>query len=188
MKTKLNFLHKPRTYWFSSLLLFTLLSGCAGSQAQTRTADEEITIGSALILNDTIRFPPNSASVDIQNGQVRSGLFSIDKYNPNCTLELRSQSSDTRLIRPDRFTIYKINTNIEQVMSQPVMVAGFGFHMADGSTDDIYITRFYLQSEKQKDVELMTCQHWEDPTNFPDYLTRQQIQQTLGSLFTLEAN
>lgn len=188
MKTKINCLNKPKSYGFSGLLLLTLLTGCAGSVAQTRTAHEDINIGSTLVLNDTIRFPPNSASIDIQNGQVRSGLFSIDKYNPNCTLELRSQSNDTRLIRPDRFTIYRINFNIEQVLNQPVMVAGFGFHMADGSTDDIYITRLYLQSETQKEVELMTCQHWEDPTNFPDYLTRQQIQQTLGGLFTLEAN
>ena len=171
----------------TSLLFAASLTGCAGSLAQQPpTAEEQISIGSTLVLNDTIRFPPYTASMDIQNGQVRSGLFSIDKYRPNCTLELRSQADSTRLIQADRFTIYKISTDIEQVLSRPVMVAGLGINMADGANDESYIIRFYLKSEKQRDVELMTCQHWEDPTGYPAYLTKQQIQQTLGSLFTLE--
>jgi len=172
----------------TSLLLVAVLTSCTTSIAQPSSAREHVRAGATLVLNDTIRFPAYSATVNIQNGQVRSGLFSLDKYYPNCTLELRSQANSARLIKADRFIIYKVTTGIEQVMNKPVVVAGPGFHLADGATDDAYITKMYLKSEKQKDVELMSCQHWEDPTSFPSHLTLKQIQQTLGNLFTLETN
>jgi len=195
--------HKPDTLYackpmntlfasrcLTSLLFVTVMTSCTGniSIAQPSSTQEHIRAGATLVLNETIRFPAYSATVEIQNGQVRSGLFSLDKYYPNCTLELRSQSDSVRMIQADRFIIYKVTTGIEHVMNKPVVVAGPGFHIADGATDDAYITKMYLQSEKQKDVELMSCQHWEDPTSFPRHLTLKQIQQTLGSLFTIEIN
>ncbi len=168
------------------LLLLIFLCGCAGKASVQPLAYEMIKPGATLVLNEAIRFPAYNAAVNIQNGKVKGGLFSIDNYHPNCRLELYSQSPNARIINPDRFTIYKIHTNIEYVMNKPVMLAGRGWHMADGTTDQIYITILYLKSEKQAEVELLSCQHWEDPGHFPTHLSLDQIKQTLDGLFIVE--
>lgn len=163
-----------------------LLGSCVtNTPQQSSFAYETLKPGASLILHQPIRFPAYSATITIQYGELRQG-FRLDQYYSNCRLELRSQSPNTRIIEPDRFTIYKIHTNIEYVMSKPVMVAGLGLHLADGTSDQIYSTIFYLKSEKQPEVELLSCQRWEDPTNFPEHLSVDQIRQTLDGFFTLE--
>ena len=175
--------------WMAGVLLCTTLLGCSAvtTSNQQSYAYELIKPGASLVLHKPIRFPDYSATVNIQAGQIKSGLFSLDNYHPNCRLELRGQSGGIRTIEPDRFTIYKIDTQIEYVMNKnPVKLAGWGLHMANSVSDMVYSTILYLKSEKQPQVELLSCQHWEDPTNFPAHLTLQQISQTLAGLFTIE--
>jgi len=180
MKVVMKFLRLPVA------CIALLLSSCVMNTTQpTSFAYEILKPGASLVLLQSIRFPGYSAAVTIQYGELRTG-FRLDQYYPNCRLELRSQSPNPRIIEPDRFTIYKVHTNIEYVMNKPVMTAGFGLHLADGTSDQIYSTILYLKSEKQPEVELLSCQRWEDPTNFPEHLSVDQIKQTLDGFFTLE--
>jgi len=169
-----------------SLLILIFTAGCTTpSSRQVPYAYEELHPGMSLVLHKTIRFPAYTAAITIQTGELKQGL-SLDTYYPNCRLELRSQSPQVQIIEPQRFMIYKIRNHIEYVMSKPVMLAGLGLHTADGTSDQVYSTILYLKSEKQPEVELLSCQHWEDPTSFPHHLTVDQIKQTLDDLFTLE--
>lgn len=183
MNTKLNL------SWLAALLVVLLLSGCRGtSMAQQTYAYEVIRPGATLVLHKPIRFPAYSAMVNIQDGEIKSGLFALDQYYPNCRLELRSQSDEVRTIQPDRFTIYKISDHIEYVMRRPVMVAAWGIDLANSVSDEIYSTILYLKSAQQPDVELISCQHWVDPTDFPAHLNLREIQKALDGLMTLENN
>jgi len=47
-----------------------------------------------------------------------------------------------------------------------------------------YATLMYLNSEKQKDVYRITCQHWEDVMD-DRHLTIKQMRQAMGDVFTL---
>ena len=175
--------------WYTALLVALFLGGCnSAATMQPTYAYEIIKPGATLTLQRAIRFPAYSATVNIQNGEIKGRLFSLDQYYPNCRLELKSQASEPRIIQPGRFTIYKITNYIEYVMQRPVKLAGRGINLVNSATDQIYITTLHLKSDQQTEVELLSCQHWEDPTSFPAHLSLKQIQQTLDGLMTLETN
>jgi hypothetical protein len=175
--------------WLTVLLVALLLSGCRSTATIQQTyAYESIKPGATLSLQRAIRFPADTAAVNIQNGEIRSRQFSLNQYYPNCRLELKSQPSEPLTIQPGRFTIYKITHHIEYVMRDPVRVAGWGINLFNSDTDEIYSTTLYLKSTEQAEVELLSCQHWEDPTDFPVHLTLKQIRQTLHGLMTIETN
>ncbi len=173
--------------WPTALLVVLLLSGCRGATInQPLYAYETIKPGSTLTLQKSILFPPYTAALDIQGGQVKGG-FSLGQYYPHCRLELKSQSNQSRLIQPDSFLIYKVSREIDYVMTKPVKLAAWGIHMANGVTDEIYTTVLYLKSKRQPEVELLACLHWEDPSDYPAHLTLNQIRETLRGLMTVEA-
>ncbi len=175
--------------WLAALLTTLLLSGCRGTAMTQQTyAYEEIKPGATLVLRKAIRFPAYTAAVNIQDGEIKSGLFALDQYHPNCRLELKSQAHEARTLQPGRFTIYKVSTYIEYVMRQPLKVAGWGINLASSISDEIYSTTLHLKSAQQSEVELMSCQHWEDPSNYPAHLSLGQIQKTLHGLMTIENN
>ena len=180
---------KLRDYnWLAAVLVVLSMAGCRSTaMSQPTYAYETIKPGSTLVLHSSIQFPAFSAAVDIQYGNIRSG-FGLDQYRPHCRLEMKSQSDQARLIRPGSFSIYKISNYIEYVMLQPIKVAGRGVNLTSSVTDEIYSTTLYLKSEQQPEIELLACQHWEDPSNFPAHLTLEQIQQTLDGLMTIETH
>jgi len=149
-------------------------------------ADAVIKPGSILIVNEPIRVAAGSAWIYIQNG--KTGTFNnIDQYYANCRIEIKRPANKTHIIQPGKFIISRIVNTIESVLAKPIAVASLGFNMSFSVTADDYITIFYLKSSKQPDVELMSCQHWEDPTVFAEFLTSKQIIDTLGELITIKS-
>jgi hypothetical protein len=57
--------------------------------------------------------------------------------------------------------------------------------MLDRSYVFNYATLMYLNSDKQKDVYRLTCQHWEDVMD-DRHLTISQMRGAMGDVFTLE--
>ena len=174
------FTSKPRSKILLNIQLILLLVASTISYADT-----VIKPGSILIVNEPIRVAAGSAWVYIQNGQ--AGRYNIiDQYYANCRMEMKRPANKTRIIQPDQFIISRIATTIESVLAKPIVMASLGYNMSFSATADNYITIFYLKSSKQPDVELMSCQHWEDPTVFPKFLTSKQIIETLGALVTIK--
>ena len=48
-----------------------------------------------------------------------------------------------------------------------------------------YVTLLYLNSDKQKDVYRMSCQHWESVMD-DRHLSITQMRQAMGDVFTLQ--
>ncbi|MFV2058257.1 MAG: hypothetical protein ACC707_17465, partial [Thiohalomonadales bacterium] len=49
----------------------------------------------------------------------------------------------------------------------------------------IYSTELYLHSEKQPDVRVLTCSHWENPLD-ASHLSVNQIQNAVGKIISFE--
>jgi len=165
------------------LILFSVItSGLASCTTSIKKLDPPL----SLTLNEAIRVPPHSAQIMIQNGKIKSNT-GIDQYAPYCRLEMKGQKKYPRTIQPGTFLVTGISRETDYVMSNPVKVASLGFMFSSGITDEIYSTTLYLKSATQNDVELITCEWWEDAELIgARHLTMQQIQQTLAPLFDLE--
>lgn len=174
-----------RQLYLLSVLFLTVLSGCGFNLKVPEVfAYETLKPGATFKLQQGIHFPAYTALVNLQNGTQKSG-FKLDQYYPHCTLELKTQSSSYRIIQPDVFTLVKIQTQTEYVMKPGIKYASLGTLLADNSSDIIYKTVFYLKSENQPDVELLSCQHWDDPSTHPYHLSLAQIEQTLNGIFII---
>ena len=145
-----------------------------------------------LVLNETITIPPHKASIYIQNGQVftSAGYTTVDQYYANCKFELREIETKPREITPDSFTIKRVIFE-ENLSAQPASLRyalnlSSRMHISSGGLSYVdYATVMMLHSDKQPHVFRLSCQHWEDPNLAADHLSIEQIQQTLGKLFTL---
>jgi len=172
---------------FLTALCLVGLSGCSFHLAVPEVfAYETVKRGDTFKLQQGIHFPAYTAAVTIQNGSQKSG-FKLDQYYPFCTLELKTQSSSYRIIQQDTFTVYKVNAYTEYVMKPGVHYASLGLLLANNSSDIVYKTVFYLKSENQPDVELLSCQHWDDPSTHPYHLSLKQIKQTLNGVFIIDS-
>jgi len=171
----------------SIFFMTLLLTGYQLGLGATSIADSEVPglVGWSLILNEPLTIPGNSATVFMQNGQVIAEQQK-DQYYANCRLEVNYPEEQSRTVQTDTFTIYRIERDQEDVLWQPRRYASNGIILASGATADKYITVLYLRSPRQTDVTRLTCEHWEDPTIFPQHLTLQQINNTLGKIFTLK--
>lgn len=174
-----------------ALLTAFSLSGLSACGFNLKVPDvyayETIKAGSTFKLQQGIHFPPYTAMVSLQNGTQKSG-FKLDQYYPHCTMELKTQSSSYRIIKPDTFTVEKVITHTEYVLKPGVKYASLGMQLANNSSDIIYKTIFYLKSENQPDVELLSCQHWDDPATHAYHLSEEQIKQAMNGIFIISAN
>ncbi|MGD8525298.1 MAG: hypothetical protein PVJ63_03545 [Thioalkalispiraceae bacterium] len=135
----------------------------------------------------TVHYPltikPNLARVHFQGGEVRNEK-QIDKYYPNCSLEIKTLSSSPQTIEPDKFQIYRIKHD-EEGNGMSVFVPPIPFAQEDSyaPSHENWIIQFYLRSGKQPDVLRLNCQHWEDPSD-ARHLTNEEIRKTLGKYIT----
>lgn len=197
----------------AGLVLFLVFLGACQS-ASLPYEDSPYSVipaGSRLVLERDLTIPAGRASLYIQGGEVRA-YAEIDPYRPHCRLEVQKVLATPQVVKADRFVmekvIYEEIPRLASAARAPVRLAAAGdlgiaigedpagrrprgwpaavaFGMADGSSPWTYATHFRLRSDRQPEVRLLTCQHWDDPA-LAVHLAVRQIRATLGGIFTLE--
>ncbi len=175
------------------------LASCAGKDITGNNIKDEdsvfysVPVGSSLVLNQDLIIAGDQVAVYVQNGTLM--LYrELDKYRPNCKFEVYKISEQPRTVHADTFEIIKVEDDIESSsLRARVQLAAldsvssnrylaFGL---DHSEVFNYASLMYLNSEKQKDVYRMTCQHWESVMD-DKHLSITQMRQAMGEIFTLK--
>ncbi|MGD8483926.1 MAG: hypothetical protein PVF81_03600 [Thioalkalispiraceae bacterium] len=161
-----------------------MLSACQGSGVYTNPvpAYVEIKPGSTLTLNSELTIPANLARVYLQGAQVVPEK-GVNRYYPNCSLEVRTLKNTPQKISADTFTIVRVKSD-EEVASRKLHYASRFFSSDDGPiSHENWVTHFYLHSARQPDVYRLSCAHWEDPPE-ARHLLMPEIITTVGSYFS----
>jgi hypothetical protein len=182
MKTKLK----------CPVTVFMLLALSACSVNETKDEDSyfySVPVGSSIVLNQELTISGEQVAIFVQNGELMS-YDAVNKYQPNCKFEIYTMSEQPRVVVVDTFEITKVVDEVESsslhTRTQLAMRGNtYAFGMLDRSYVFNYATMMYLESDQQKDVYRMTCQHWEDMRD-DRYLTVAQMRQAMGDVFTLK--
>ena len=170
------------------LALVLALALLSASQALAAKGEDSpyytVPAGSKLLLHKPLTVPASKAGVYLQGGEVLPHK-DVDEYYPHCKLEVRDVKDTPQSIEPDEFVVYKVVEGEDYSAVAYPRLASLGVFSTGGAGRVMYFTNFYLRSAKQPHVTLLTCQHWEDPTD-AEYLTVSQIRKTLGEFFTLK--
>ncbi len=176
-------------YYLAGLVI-AFLAGCTVND----TKDEgsvfyAVPVGSVLVLNQQVDIRGDQVAVYVQNGELMQ-YREVNFYMPNCKFEIYTMSEQARTVSQDRFEIVKVVDDIESsALQKTTRLAALGDAVTYGLLDKSYVfnyaTLMYLQSEQQKDVYRMTCQHWEDVMD-DRHLSVTQMRQAMGDVFTLE--
>jgi len=147
-----------------------------------------VPVGSTLVLNQQLNIRGDQVAVYLQNGELMQ-YDEVNFYLPNCKFEIYTMSEQPRTVQADIFEIIKVEDDIESSSLQKstrlaALDNALTFAMLDRSYMFNYATLMYLNSEKQKDVYRITCQHWEDVMD-DRHLTIKQMRQAMGDVFTL---
>jgi hypothetical protein len=148
-----------------------------------------VPVGSTLVLNQQVNIRGDQVAVYVQNGELMQ-YDEVNFYLPNCKFEIYTISEQPRTVQADIFEIIKVEDDIESSSWQKstrlaVLDNALALAMLDRSYVFNYATLMYLNSEKQKDVYRITCQHWEDVMD-DRHLTIRQMRQAMGEVFTLK--
>jgi len=175
-------------------LVVTGLVSCAVDDIKDEdSAFYSVPVGSSLELKQDVTIPGNQVSVYVQDGKLMP-YREVNKYQPNCKFEVYKISEQPRTVHADTFEIIKVEDDIESSsLKSNTQIAALGGvtgagHFAlglDRSEVFNYATLMYLNSEKQKDVYRMTCQHWESVMD-DRHLSVTQMRQAMGDVFTLK--
>ena len=173
-----------------AVLVIVFLAGCTVND----TKDEDsvfyaVPVGSVLVLNQQVDIRGDQVAVYLQNGELMQ-YREVNFYMPNCKFEIYTMSEQARTVSQDRFEIVKVVDDIESsALQKSTRLAALDDAVTYGLLDKSYVfnyaTLMYLQSEQQKDVYRMTCQHWEDVMD-DRHLSVTQMRQAMGDVFKLE--
>lgn len=166
-------------------LTLLLLAGCAG------TLTDGIDPGRLILLN-TQTIPPESATLRLQYGKPVA-RNAIQEYDPFCVFEVNTVSDSPQTVRPDTFRVTRIGHAIDTIAGAsglpypaPIKV---GLSNSQRPTHIYYKTLFWLRSEQQPGVRLLTCmsnQNLPGVYPFMRHLSPQEIREALGADFRLE--
>lgn len=155
------------------------LVSCASYQS-TRQFPENL----VLILNKDILVESARARVFLQNGEVtRTGQ--LKTYEPSCDFEVVevSKPGAEQMIYADEFKVTRI-------FYAPPNLSSFNFeanqqYASEGfeRANMTFLTEFSLSSERQPHVMRLNCKIWSIEVS-QRYLSKAQIDQTLGSIVT----
>jgi hypothetical protein len=170
-----------------ALVLAGLLpAACAAPPPSADSPYHQLPVDSRLVLEQPITIPHPGVSVWLQFGKVLSGP--PNQYEPACKLEMRERTESSRTVAPDTFRVTKVEQASWAVSADSpfrhaaLKVAG---RQEDSPMAYEMRTILYLESARQPEVYRLTCQHWDRPW-FPQYLTVNQIGDTLRGLFRIE--
>ena len=153
-----------RRYGFVLFALF--LAGCqTTATTNVNSVWFKIRPGSTLVLNQPVDIPAGEAHIDLQNGQLSSG---VDEYTVNCSFRIENLGPHT--VRPDSFQITDASDSQEWISQPDIM-------------------RFYkdlrLESKRQPEVLKLVCQDWDGPLQGRP-VTVGEIQKAVGAYFTFQ--
>jgi hypothetical protein len=163
------------------LCVVILLSGCGSLPGYSHPTSP--TPSPALVsitLNQPLTVRPDRASEYIQYGEVKP-YDKVSEYHPHCIFELRTLSEQARTVQADTFSVTAIKRDRFMASMAGVMLAGGG----DGYNMVMSSTVLSLHSDRQPEVLRLTCQQLDDPYRV-HHLTVEEMQNTLGGLFTLQ--
>ena len=176
-----------------NILLFLALisTGACAESALQYTLEREhssfvtIPAGSTLKLNNNALVPAQLARFYMQAGEIKP-FSQIDLYYPNCSLLVNNVEDTAQEITADIFTIYRVERTVDMAQSG-TFFRNVKMRWVDngGPSQESWTTILYLRSEKQPQVRLLRCEHWEDPTD-ARHLTIDEIRKTLGDVMSLE--
>lgn len=177
-----------------------IVTACASGPYPVTSSYFNIPAGSQIELKQPLTIAPNRARVYLQYGKVVSEREK-DRYQPHCwflswkVLEtpqpinvgtftvLRSQK-DEEIVRKD--------SNIKLASNSPRVGVGVGVTVG-GSMDPlggsaplavVYTTQIHIHSDRQPDIRMLECSHWDDPSS-GEHLTVEQMQNALGDIATI---
>lgn len=144
--------------------------------------------GVRLILNQSLEIPPDSATVRLQYGEVvaRNG---VQEQDPYCIFELSTVAGGPQQVKSDVFSVTWVRRSTSTIArSESLPIGLVRVSMGDdssGPTNYYYKTEFFLHSDSQPNVLVMTCQSNQNYTPLKRHLTVAEIRQALGGIFTL---
>ncbi len=149
-------------------------------------------VGTTVALNQSITIPGERTAVYLQGGEVRT-FSEVSKYYPHCKFELRTREPSAREVRPDTFTVERVNRETavswSAIAGPRVAAAGVGIVFGagtegDGGSPETYATHLYLRSVRQPEVYRLTCQQWGYPPQ-GEHVSINDMRRALGAVFTL---
>jgi len=169
-----------------AVLILPLLAGCAAAPNNGPDPGH-------LILLSALIIPPESATLRLQYGHPVA-RNAVREYDPFCVFEINTVSDSPQNVRPGAFRItrigYSIDTLADAASGLPyptsIKVGLFSDHRP---THLYYKTLFWLNSEHQPGVRLLTCmsnQNMPGVYPFMRHLTLPEIRAALGTDFRLE--
>ncbi len=176
-----------KTSFIFTLLL--LLAACGTNKVKDEGSPfYAVPVGSVLTLHKTLTIGGGQVAIYVQRGEVLQER-NVDKYRPNCKFEIYAMSEQPRSVQKDNFEIVKVVDEIETASIQSgIRLAALGpvASMAlDASEVFNFATLLYLNSEQQKDVYRLTCQHW-DMVVDGQHLSIEEMRSAMGDVFTLK--
>jgi hypothetical protein len=173
---------------FLRLALMALLTGCSTTHYGIDSPYYPYPQGTHLVLNQPLEIQPDSATFRLQYGR-EVARNSVQEQDPYCIFEISTVSDKPQQVQPDDFAVTRVQRSISTIARddlQPtgLIKVGMGFD-SSGQSNYYYKTRFYLHSDVQPNVRMLTCQSNQNYTPIRRYLTVAEIRQALGDVFTL---
>ncbi len=169
------------------VLVLLLLAGCAGT---TRNGPDP----GRLVLLAAQTIPPESATLRLQYGKPVA-RNAVREYDPFCVLEINTVSDSPQGVRPDTFRVTRIGHSIGTIADTIAFTTSHPSPIKVGLASDqrpthiYYKTLFWLRSEQQPGVRLLTCmsnQNLPGVYPFMRHLTLPEMREALGADFRLE--
>ncbi|MCG6887907.1 MAG: hypothetical protein LJE74_11915 [Proteobacteria bacterium] len=153
--------------WKQATLLgaVVVISSCA-SQYGPDSPYYNIPVSSKIKVLKQFKIPPNTAHVTFQYGKIVNDneMNAVDFWYTNCRFEVNTLGSTYQTVKPDTFSIKKIESSS---------------YAASGRSVVNFYTKFYLHSEKSPNVLYLTCAQYDGPTDF-DYPSIPQMRKAWG--------
>lgn len=179
------------------LIVFAFTVALAGCNTTARYAGDEnspyyvVPPGSHVVLNQALTVPPGEAGVFIQNGQA-TPRGQVRYYDPYCRFELKTVRSAPRSVAPDDMIvrrsaqqILRTYTRIPGPQYASLLLASEPGDRDDASTLQTFATLMHLDSQKQPEVDRLTCARVWYRGEGDYYPTIAEIRSTLGNIATL---
>jgi len=139
--------------------------------------------GSRLLLQQALTIPAHSAGVLLQGGRVVSGK-DVNQYHPHCRLEVNDVRESLQIVAADEFLVRHAHQEDQMVSVPAFRKAGLSKAGATPSFN-VFRTILKLESPRQPQVRLLTCQQWSEP-GIGRHVTIREIRQALGEIITLQ--
>ena len=185
------------------IYLDVYLTACVSGPYPVTSPYFKIPTGSQVEIRQPLTIPPNRARVYLQYGKVVSEKDK-DRYQPHCWFLSWKILEMPQIIDIDTFSVVESQKdeeivrnapNIKLASNSPRGSAGVG--ISTGGIMDplggsaplavVYTTQIHIHSDRQPDIRMLECSHWDDPSS-GEHLTIAQMQSALGQLATIRIN